>query len=131
MAPLIPIALQLAQFAPHIMRFFGADSQNTTVAEKVVSIAQTVAGVSSPEEVISVFQRDQGKRHEFNMALLEREKELENSYFKDLENARQRDAIFIEKGTRNYRADFMFVLAVLVVVGIAYAIWNTPGLDTY
>lgn len=131
MAPLIPIALQLAQYAPSLMRFFGANDSNVNTAQKVVSIAQTVTGAGSPEDAINMLQMDQAKRYEFNLKVLENEIALRESYRKDVESARQRDMLFIQKGSRNYRADFMFFLAVLVIIGIAAAIWNSPDLNEY
>lgn len=131
MAPLIPIALQLAQYAPSLMRFFGANDSNVNTAQKVVSIAQTVTGAGSPEDAINMLQMDQAKRYEFNLKVLENEIALRESHRKDVESARNRDMLFIQKGSRNYRADFMFFLAVLVIIGIAAAIWNSPDLNEY
>lgn len=130
---MIPLAaaLSLAQYAPTILRFFGAGEKSASVAEKVAGIAQTVAGTNSVEDALDVFQKDSGKRYEFQKAVMENDAQLEIAYLADRQSARNRDQAFVVAGTRNYRADFMFLLAVIVIVGIAAAIWNTPGIDEY
>lgn len=61
--------------------------------------------------------------------------ELELSGFKeevkDKDSARERDAAFIAAGTRNYRADVMFVLAAGAILYMVYIVWKTVGLDEY
>ena len=131
MAPLIPLALNLAQFAPSLLRFFNADNKSVKTAETVIGIAKAVTGASTSEGALEMIQGDQAKRYEFNMQVLENEAALQESYLKDMQSARKRDELFITSGTRNYRADAMFFLAVIVIVGIAAAIWNTPGIDEY
>ena len=131
MVPLIPLALNLAQFAPSLLRFFGADNKSVNTASTVIDIAKAVTGASTPEDAITMIQGDQAKRYEFNLKVLESEQRLQESYLKDMDSARKRDMVFIASGTRNYRADAMFFLAVIVIVGIAAAIWNTPGIDEY
>lgn len=51
--------------------------------------------------------------------------------FKDRDSARSRDADLAKSGQRNYRADFMFFLAVAVIVGLVYAIWSEPGINEF
>lgn len=131
MAPLIPLALNLAQFAPSLLRFFNADNKSVKTAETVIGIAKAVTGASTSEGALEMIQGDQAKRYEFNMQVLENEAALQESYLMDMQSARKRDELFITSGTRNYRADAMFFLAVIVIVGIAAAIWNTPGIDEY
>lgn len=131
MIPLIPLALNLAQFAPSLLRFFNADNKSVKTAETVIDIAKVVTGAASGEDALTMIQGDQAKRYEFNMQVLEKEAALQESYLKDMQSARKRDELFIQKGTRNYRADVMFILAVVVIVGIAAAIWNSPGIDEY
>lgn len=50
---------------------------------------------------------------------------------KDREGARRRDADLAKAGTRNYRADIMFVLAVAVIVALVWAIWVDPNINEF
>jgi len=38
--PILPIVLALAQFAPSVMRYFGAGSTSESVAERVAEMAR-------------------------------------------------------------------------------------------
>lgn len=51
--------------------------------------------------------------------------------FKDVDSARKRDSGFTQAGQRNYRADVMFVLAVVVVVGLVWLVWKDPNINEY
>lgn len=50
---------------------------------------------------------------------------------KDRASARQRDMEIIKAGKHNYRADVMFVLAVLVTCGLVFAIWKDQNVNDY
>jgi len=128
--PLFQIALGLAQFAPSIMRFFGAGEKGTEVVEKIVGIAQNVTGASTPQEALEIMRLDAEKQQEFNMALMHNEKEIELAYLSDVQNARNRDIELAKSGKKNYRADSMFVLAVLLIAALVYVVLKS-GLDEY
>ena len=49
----------------------------------------------------------------------------------DRGSARTRDAEFIKAGTRNYRADLMFLLAVAIICGLVYIVWQDQGVNEY
>lgn len=51
--------------------------------------------------------------------------------FKDRADARGRDTEITKAGRHNYRADAMFVLAVAVIVGLVWAIWQEPGINEF
>lgn len=51
--------------------------------------------------------------------------------FKDVDSARGRDSWFIKGGQHNYRADTMFVLAVLVTCGLVWVVWKDPNINEY
>lgn len=131
MAPLLPIALQLAQFAPHIMRFFGAGETSTKVVESVVDVAKTVTGATSPEEALEILKENTEAQRMFQQHLMELDTELEKSYLMDRQDARKRDAAFLTAGTRNYRADLMVAGAFIVVFVIAWKVWTAPALPEY
>ena len=70
------------------------------------------------------------RQYEFNMAVLKADSELEVIYMADLQSARARDAEFVKSGTRNYRADTMYALAVVVIVGLVWAVLAS-NMDEY
>lgn len=49
----------------------------------------------------------------------------------DRGSARTRDAEFIKQGTRNYRADVMFLLAVAIVSLLVWIVWKDGTLNEY
>lgn len=131
-APLIPIALALAQFAPSIMRFFGAGQASVAVAEKVVGIAQTVSGAASPEDALKALRENAQLAHQFNLAVLAADTELEKAFLADRQDARARD-IELRKltGGKNIRADVMVIGAVLGLIAclvvLAFFKKEVPG----
>lgn len=131
MAPLLPIALQLVQFAPHLMRFFGAGESSTKVVESVVDVAKEVTGATSPEEALEMLKTNAEAQAAFRQRSLELDGELEKAYLTDRQDARKRDAGFIAAGTRNYRADLMAAGAFVVVIIIAWKVWTAPDLPEY
>lgn len=125
--PIIPIAMALAQIAPSLMKFFGAGDASVLVAEKAVGIAQTITGTATPEEALAVLQADQAKQHEYRMAVMQNEADLERAYLADVQSARARDTSLREAGYRNIRASVMLASAgILVLVILAVAVWVSP-----
>lgn len=116
MAPLIPIALQLASLAPTIMRFLGTGEPAAGVVEKVVQVAQQVTGAATPEDAVKALQADPAKVLDFQLRLIEIDGELELAYLGDRKDARARDVALAQAGFRNTRADLMVVGAVVGLV---------------
>jgi len=112
----ISIALALGQFAPSIMRFFGAAQGSLDTAQKVVAIAQNVAGVKTPEEALQALQANAELAQQFNLAVLGADKDLELAYLADRQSARTRDVEFIKAGRTNTRADLMVLGDVIGLV---------------
>lgn len=131
MAPLIPIALQLAQFAPMLMRFFGADETSAGVAEKVVDIATTITGAKTPEEALANMQQSVQYQHEFRLKVLESKADLEHAYLKDVQDARKRDTAIRLAGHINYRANLLTLGAFVVVALICWQVWSMPNVNDY
>lgn len=114
MAPaLIPIAMQLAQFAPGIISLLTGSDKAGEVAAKVVDIAKVVTGTDTPEAAVAAIQADPAKMMDFQQAMAAQQADLEKAYLADRADARDRD-IDVRKlnGGLNVRAD----LAVLAVV---------------
>lgn len=132
MAPLIPVALALAQFAPQIMRYFGAGEASTAVAEQVVSVAQTVAGAKTPQEALEAIHANAQLQFAFRSRVLELDAQLEQAYLADRSDARRRDVEMRKlTGGRNTRADVMVVGAVVGLISclaiLAFFRQQVPG----
>lgn len=112
--PLIQAAIGLAQFAPSIMRFFGAGQKSAAVAEKVAGIAQTITGMGTPDAALEAIRQNPELALQFKRAVLDQEEELEKAYLLDRQDARSRD-VELRKltGGSNIRADIMIVGAVI------------------
>lgn len=130
-APLIPIALGLAQYAPQILRFFGAGQEASAVAEKVSAIAQSVTGAATPEQALERLREDAQAQQAFRLATLAQDGELERAFLADRQDARKRDIALAQAGMRNYRADIMVAVDAvgLVVCLVVLAVYrsNLPG----
>ena len=50
---------------------------------------------------------------------------------KDRDSARGRDAEFIRRGTHNWRADIMVLIASAAVAGLVYLVWKDDSLTEY
>lgn len=126
----ISIAVGLSQFAPALMRLFGAGDKSVAVAERVVGIAQAVTGGKTSEEALAIMQKNSEMQYAFNLKVMENETELEKLYLADTQSARNRDAEFIKSGSRNYRADTMYILAILVIGALVWAVLSS-AMDEY
>ena len=68
---------------------------------------------------------------EFALAKAEQDLKSDAMFLADTQSARGRDVEFLKAGTRNYRADGMFVLAVFVVVWLVYIVWKDQSTNEY
>lgn len=120
----ITLALSLAQFAPSLLRFFGAGEKSATIAEKVIGIAQTVTGKENGQSALVALQADPKLAQEFNLAVLKADTDLEQAYLSDRKDARARDIALHQAGFANKRADWMVIgdviglVACLVVLAV-------------
>lgn len=113
----ITLALGLAQVAPALMRYFGVGEKPVAVAEKVVGIAQAVTGQPTGEAALAALQADAAKAHEFRLAVLKADGDMEAAYLADRKDARNRDVdVRRLTGGSNARADVMILGAVLGLV---------------
>lgn len=120
-----------SKFAPGIIKHFTNSDTAETVATQVIDIAQKVTGMDTGDAALDVLSKDPTLALQFKTAVMASETELAKAYLGDLADARKRDTAFTVAGTRNYRSDAMFGLAVLVIAGIIYAIWSTPTLNEF
>ena len=121
--PIVQAALSLAQFAPQIMRFFGAGAASEAVAQKVVDIAKEVTGVPSAESAIAQLEMSAELQGKFRLATLQADTDLEKAYLADRADARSRD-IELRKltGGTNKRADLMVILDVVGLIACLVAL---------
>ncbi|WP_338927565.1 hypothetical protein IHE33_15775 (plasmid) [Mycetohabitans endofungorum] len=73
---MLPIVLALAQFAPQIAQWIGG-SRAEQVAQKVVTIAQTVTGTSTPEQALAAIQANPELADRFQESIVESQVELQ------------------------------------------------------
>ena len=114
--PPFAIALQLAQFAPSVMRWLGAGQESTNVATSLVNMATSMTGATTPEEAIAKLNDDPKLSHEYQLAVLQATTSLEAAYLADVQNARARDIEYVRAGRHNTRADLMVLAAVVGLI---------------
>lgn len=73
---MLPIALALAQFAPMIAGLLGGPKAED-VASKVVGVAQSITGQSSPDAALAALQSDPNLSFQFQKAILDNQFEIE------------------------------------------------------
>jgi hypothetical protein len=115
--PIVQLALALAQFAPQIMRYFGAGEASAVVAGTVVDIASSVTGSKDPQEILSKLNGSAELAQQFQLACLAADADLEKRFLADRQDARGRD-VEVRKlsGGKNTRADLMVLLAVVGII---------------
>lgn len=128
--PIIGAAIALAEIAPSIAKWIGGEKAEET-AQEVVDMAKRVAGVSTPQDAVSIFKKDPKLLLEFHTKLLEIEEKCEIRVYQDRMDARARDVALANAGRSNARADIMVVSAALglifCLVSLGYYRDNLPG----
>lgn len=112
----ITIALALAQLAPSLLRYFGVGEKPVAVAEKVIEVAKQITGQPSGPEAIEAMKQNAQLAHDFNLAVLKMDGELEQAYLADRRDARARDVALHQAGYQNRRADLMVLFDVIGLV---------------
>lgn len=127
MAPaLIPIAMQLAQFAPSIIKLLTGSDKAEQVAGAVVGVAKAVTGMDDGPAAVAAIQADPVKLLEFQEAMAARQDEMERAYLVDVQNARARDVELAKAGVRNHRANVLAGAALLlVVICLMIVVWSS------
>jgi hypothetical protein len=73
-------------------------------------------GCNTPEEALQALSANAKLAQQFNLAVLDADKELELAYLADRQSARSRDVEFIKAGKTNTRADVMVLFDVLGLI---------------
>lgn len=129
MAP-VTIAMALAQFAPQLVRWLTGSGKAEEVAQKVVGVAESVTGMKG-KFALDAIGADPAVALEFRKAIAAQEADLDKAFLADVADARARDRALATAGQRNWRADLMLLLAVLVTVALVLLVWRDPGVNEY
>jgi hypothetical protein len=78
--PIISLAMALAQYAPSLLKFFGAGEPSVAMAQKVVDIAQTVTGTTNGDDALQTMKMSADQQAAFHMAVLNQTTTLEQLY---------------------------------------------------
>lgn len=116
MIPLIPLAMQLAQFAPGIIKLLTGSDKAEEVAGKVVDVAMAVTGTADGPAAVTAIQADPQKMMDFQLAMGAQQLDWERAYLGDTQNARERSVDLAKAGVHNYRANVIAGCALLLVI---------------
>lgn len=131
MIPLIPIAMQLAQFAPGIIKLLTGSDKAEEVAGKVIDVARAVTGEPAAGVALAAIQADPAKVLEFQQAMAAQQVGLEQAYLLDVQDARARDVELVKAGIKNHRANVLAGAALLlVIVCLLVVVWSST-MDDY
>lgn len=131
MLPAISLISGIVQLAPALAKVFGANSTSSEYAEKAAQIARVVTGSSDNESALAKLTDNPELLIEYQKAILQQETDLEGLYVSDKESARLRDVEFLKAGARNYRADFLVGISVVVVFTILGVVILATDLNEY
>ena len=130
MAPLIPIAMQLAQFAPGIIKLLTGSDKAEEVAGKVLGVARAVTGIDDAPTVVHTIQTDPVKMLEFQLAMGAQQADFERMYLADTQSARARDVELAKAGIKNHRANVLAGAALLLVIMcLLIVVWSSNADD--
>lgn len=131
MLPAISLISGIVQLAPALAKVFGANSTSSEYAEKAAQIARVVTGSSDNDSALAKLTDNPELLIEYQKTILQQETDLEGLYVSDKESARLRDVEFLKAGARNYRADFLVGISVVVVFTILGVVILATDLNEY
>ena len=131
MAPLIPIAMGLAQYVPNIIKLLTGSDKAEDVAAAVVGVAQAVTGTSTPEAAVQVIGADPDKMLAFQQAMAQQQVDLELAFMADVQNARARDVEIVKTTGRNLRGNVLVAWAAMVVLACLLVVIWRADMDDY
>lgn len=131
MAPLIPIAMGLAQYVPNIIKLLTGSDKAEDVAAAVVGVAQAVTGAPTPEAALSTITADPDKVLAFQEAMARQRLDLEMAFMADVQNARARDVEIVKTTGRNLRGNVLVAWAAMVVLACLLVVIWRADMDDY
>lgn len=122
----MPIALliQLASAVPFLAKYLGAPDSAQKIADKVGEVATSLTGSANPEEAVRQILASEELKQKFTITANEQQIHWDMIFLADVQSARERDTEIRKAGQKNWRAEAMFVLAVVVIVALVYMIWT-------
>jgi hypothetical protein len=112
--------MQLATFAPSIIKWITGSDKDEEVAADVVGIAQAITGTGDADAALAAIKADPNKVLEFQLAIAAQKADLDKAYLADVADARARDVALRQSGGSNLRAN---ILAFLAVSGLVLCVW--------
>lgn len=114
----LSVGTELVKLVPGLYKLFGNDPP-PPIVERVVDIANTITGTTTPEEALQKLKADSELMAKYQDAAEARALELTKSYLADVQDARNRDIEITKVKGSNKRAD---ALVLVCVLGIAACI---------
>lgn len=122
MAPLIPVALEIAKIAaPGFIKWLTDSDKAAEAAETVIEAAQAVTGTGTPEAALGRLQADPAAVLELHKRSMELEAELERAYLADRQDARQAAVELAKAGDASSRDRKTFMVR-LDVTGLIFGL---------
>ena len=73
---LIPALGQLIELVPNITKWLTGSDSDAAVADKVISVAKAVTGISDPKEAAAALAADESLKRAFEKQLLDQDLEI-------------------------------------------------------
>lgn len=131
MGPLIPIAMELAQFVPSIIKLLTGSDKAADVADAVVGVAQAATGTDNGAAALAKLRADPGAVLNFQAAMAVQQADLEKAYLLDVQSARNmqvaalgQDDLFSRRFVY-YLAAAWSLFAMLYFTGVTF--WPPTG----
>lgn len=122
MAPLIPVALEIAKIAaPGFIKWLTDSDKAAEAAETVIEAAQIATGAVTPDQALGRLQADPAAVLELNKLLIEKETELEKAYLADRSSAREA-AVELAKAGDTSATDRKTFMVRLDVTGLIFGL---------
>lgn len=131
MIPAIALLGSVIELAPALVKVLGFGSNAEDVANRAADLAKKLTGTDDNESALASLKANPELFLTYQQSLLEHEVSLAKVVTQDKESARLRDVEFLKAGTRNYRADFLVGVSVIVVFTILAVVILEDGLNEY
>lgn len=121
MAPLlIPVAMELAKFAPNIIKLLTGSDKAAEVAGAVVNVAQTVTGTGSGEDALAALRADPGKVLDFQQAMAAQQVDMEKAYLQTVAGAQHMQEVALGQEDKFSKRFVYYLAAAWSVFAMAY-----------
>jgi hypothetical protein len=129
----MPIALliQLASVVPFLAKYLNAPESAQKVADAVGGVASQLTGATNPEEAVKQILANAEMKQKFIETATTQQIQWDLLFLQDVQSARARDVEIRKAGQKNQRAEWMFVLAVIVIVGLVWMIWTRTDISEF